>query len=286
MPMYILYRIAHAIILILPVRFSYWLASRIADIHYYTSKKDRRLLIDNLKNVFGKVDKKTKRAARAVIRNFGKYLVDFLRVERMGREYIEKHVKVEGIDNLKGALEANKGVLAFSAHLGNWEWGAAIIAQLGFPISVIALAHKDKNVNSFFINQRTIKGVKSIPVGGSVRKSLELLAKNEVIGILPDRDFSNNSIPVNFFGKRSFMPVGIGILAIKSGCALVPTFVTREKNNTHKLILEKPLEYNLTKNKDVDIKNILQKTTETIEKYVRLYPEQWFMFDGPWRGQS
>lgn len=283
MLLYILYRIGQVLVLILPIRFSYWLASRIADIHYYTSKKDRGLLVNNLKNVFGKDDKKTRYTAKLILRNFGKYLVEFLRFSKMGKGYIEKYVKTEGVDNFKRALRANKGALAFSAHLGNWEWGAAIIAQLGYPISVIALAHKDKNVNNLFINQRAIIGVKNIALGGSVRKSRELLAKNEIIAILSDRDFSNNSVPVNFFGKTAFMPIGTAIFAIKSGCPLLPTFIVREKDDTHKLIVEKPLEFNISRNNKEDIRNIMQLVASTIEKYVRLYPEQWFMFDNPWK---
>lgn len=279
----IIYKIAQFVAIFFPLTFSYWLASRIADLRYYTSKRDRHLIINNLKNVFGKDDRHTRHVARCILRNFGKYLIEFLRFQKMGKSYFEKYVLVDGSENLKEALGANKGALLFSAHLGNWEWGAAIVAHLGFPLNAITLTHKDKRVDDFFINQRTIKGIKNIPLGGSVRKTLRVLGKNEAVAILSDRDFSNNSIPVTFFNKTAYMPIGIGLFAIKSNCKLVPTFVIREKNNVHRLILEKPLEYTLSGNKEEDIKMIVQKTTSVIEKYVRKYPEQWFMFDNPWR---
>lgn len=282
MLLYIGYRVAQALVLMLPVRFSYGLASRIADLHYYTSKKDRKIVVNNLKKLFGKDNKETRRVAKDIFRNFAEYLVEFLRFQKMGKDYIERHVEIEGIENLKRALEQNRGATIFSAHLGNWEWGAAIVAQLGFPMNVIALAHKDKRVNNFFIQQRTMKGIKNIPLGGSVRKSLSLLAKNEAVAILSDRDFSNNSIPVKFFGETALMPIGIGVLAIKSSSPLVPVFIIRQKDETHKLIIERPLEYSLTGNNEEDIKNIVQETTKIIEKYVNLYPEQWFMFADPW----
>ena len=283
MLLYLIYRVAQIIVMVFPLKFSYWFWSRVAVLNYYLSKKDRNIILNNIKNISDKDDKKARRVARAVFRNFAKYLVDFLRFRKMGKPYIEKYVKLEGVENLEHALEKKKGVIAFSAHLGNWEWGAAILAQLGYPIHVIALAHKHKGVNNFFLNQRAIKGVKNIPVGGSVRKSLEALANNEIIGILSDRDFSNNSVPVNFFGKTAFMPIGTALFAIKGGCTLLPVFTVREYGNVYKYVFEKPLEYTLSGDKKSDIRNIMQKVSEIIEKYIRLYPEQWFIFCNPWK---
>lgn len=282
MLLYALYRIGQIVLLVLPLRFCYWLGSRIADLHYLSSKKDRDLILGNLKKTVVCDNKKLEAMGREVFRNFAKYLIEFLRFRKMGAAYLKKYVSIEGLDNLKEALKRRKGVIAFSAHLGNWEWGAAIIAQLGLPISVIALAHKDKDVNNFFIKQRAFKGVKNIPLGGSVKKALDLLSKNEIIGFLPDRDFSNNPIQVDFLGKPALMPIGIGVISVRSGCSLVPTFIIREKGNKCKLILDKPLDYTLTGSKASDIKNIVEKVTKSIEKYVKLYPEQWFMFGDPW----
>jgi KDO2-lipid IV(A) lauroyltransferase len=286
MILYIIYRITQVIVMILPIKSSFWLASRIADIHYAFSKKDRDLVIGNLTKVFGKNDKRTRRVAREVLRNFGKYLVEFLRFSRMGDDYIEKHVQIEGVDNLRDALKSKKGAVLFSAHLGNWEWGGSLVANLGFPISAIAWAHKDKRVNDFFVSQRALGGMGSIPLGGSIRRSIKLLAKNETIAILPDRDFSNNSVRVEFFGKQALAPVGIGLLALKTNCPLVPVFVIRQKDDTHRFIIEKALEYRITKDKETDIKNIVSKAINTIERYVKEYPEQWFMFDNPWKDKN
>ncbi|MBL7069415.1 MAG: lysophospholipid acyltransferase family protein [Candidatus Omnitrophica bacterium] len=286
MILYILYRIAQFLVITLPLKIAYRLGTSIADLQFLISKKDRALLINNLKSACNKSEEESRHSARAILRNFAKYLVEFLRFARMGRDYIQKNVKIEGLDNLKKALELKKGAIVFSAHLGNWEWGAAILAQLGFPVNVIALAHKDRNVNNFFINQRAIKGVKNIPLGGSVRKSLKLLSKNEIIGILSDRDFSNNSVPVNFFGKTALMPIGIGVLAIMSGSPLIPVFIVREKGNTYKYLIGDPIEYTISGNKENDIKEIVQKSIKSTEKYIRLYPEQWFMFDDPWKSKK
>jgi KDO2-lipid IV(A) lauroyltransferase len=280
--LYLAYKIGQVLTLIFPLKFSYWLGSRIADMHYANSKKDREIVLNNLRHICGDRGD-LEHLARSVFRNFAKYLAEFLRVSRMDERYIKRKVEFEGIENLTEVLKQKKGAVLFSAHLGNWEWGAALVAYLGFPISAIVLAHKHKNVNDFFINQRTIKGIGSIPLGGSVRRSMKLLAANETVAILADRDFSNNSVPVDFFGKKAMMPVGCAIFAIKNKSPLVPVFIARQGNDRHKLTIEKPLELDLTGKKEDDIKKVVQATTNVIERYVRMHPEQWFMFADPWK---
>ncbi len=283
MVLYVLYKIGQFIAMYMPLKFSFWLGCRITDIHFSLSKKDTELVTNNIKTALGKSAEESSIYAHKIFRNFSKYLVEFLRFSKMDKDYIEKNVTVVGADNIKNALKLNKGILAFSAHLGNWEWGGALLAQLGFPTSVIALAHKDKNINDLFIKTRNDKGVKNIPLGGSARKSLQLLAKNELVGILSDRDFSDNSIPVSFFGRPALMPAGIGLLGVMSKSPIVPVFITREKGLKYKLSIEKPIEYTVTGDRKTDIRNIVQAAASVIERYVRLYPEQWFMFADPWK---
>lgn len=279
---YILVRIAQFLVFHVPLRFAYKLATTLADLQFLLSQKDRHLVISNTTRVRGKNDEETRRISREVFRNFGKYLVEFFRFSKMDESYVSNNVTIEGVENLRAALDNKRGAIAFSAHLGNWEWGGALVAKLGFNISAITLPHKDKKVNDLFNSQRNIGGMGQIPLGGAIRGSLKHLAKNHVLAILSDRDFSNNSVEVNFFGSPAYMPIGTGVLALKSNCALLPIFVPRCKGNTHKLIIGKPIDYELSGNKQADIKDIVQKVTTVIETYVRKYPDQWFMFADPW----
>jgi lauroyl/myristoyl acyltransferase len=73
----------------------------------------------NLKTVLnGAVDDKMISVmANEVFRNFAKYLVDFFRLQKVDREYVDKNVKVEGQRNIDEARSAGKGVIMLSAHL-------------------------------------------------------------------------------------------------------------------------------------------------------------------------
>ena len=283
---FILYKIGRVLALILPIKVGYWLACRWADLCYSLSKRNRKLLKDNLSLAMGVDQGKVEDFVRGAFRNFGKYLVDFFRFSKIDTEFIKKFVKVEGRENLDQALAKNRGVIITSAHLGNWELGAVVTSLLGYPVNVIALAHENKRVNDFFIRQRSRKGIGVIPVEGAVKKSFNTLARKQIVCFMADRDFSKSGIDVEFFGKVAQVPSGGAAFSLKSGSPIVPTFMVREPDDTFRLVYERPIEYKSTNNLMVDLRNITRKCLEVIEGWVKRYPSQWYIFSQVWKGED
>ena len=56
----------------------------------------------------------------------------------------------------------------------------------------------------------------------------------------------------------------------------------RERDNSYKLIFEKPINYRLTGHKRKDVEEITIRCTRLIETYVKKYPDQWFIFKKFW----
>jgi len=280
---YILYRLGQFVSLILPLQVAYKVATCLSTIQYYLAIRDRRAVISNLGTILNVDDNRllTKKT-KAVFVNFGKYLVDFFRFSKLNRKAIDDFVKVEGTALLDKALKGGKGVITVTAHIGNWELAGAITSLLGYPINAIALTHRNKKVNALFVKQRTARGLKVIPVGVAVRKSLENLKKNEMLALLGDRDFTLRGIPMNFLGKQVLMPKGPATLSLKSGAPIVLGFAVRQKDDTYILRFEKPKDYKPTGRTDEDLKTITRNFVDVIERYIKRYPEQWFMFKKFW----
>lgn len=280
---FIIYRIAKGLALILPIRVGYSIATFLAVLQFYLSKKDREVVLDNLRAVL-KVDDDLmlRRLAKKTFINFAKYLIDFFRFSKLDRSYIESNVKIIGRDILDGALEGGKGVIALSAHIGNYELGGAIVALLGYPLNVVALDHKNRLVNNFFIKQRQTARMNVISMGAALKKCYGCLTKGEILALLGDRDFSNHGIRVKFFGRDSLIPKGAATLSLQTGASVVPTFIIRLSDDTFQFTFEKPISYSATGNADEDAQRIIENCIKVIEEYVRRYPSQWFMFRRFW----
>jgi lauroyl/myristoyl acyltransferase len=279
---YILYRIGQFIALTFPLKVGYGLAIFFSDLHYIFSPGDRATVKENLKAIFpDKSDREIRRIRIWMFRNFAKYLVDFFRFEKIDAEYIKNNI-LENIRYFDDALKKGKGVIVLTAHLGNWELGGVVTALLGYPFWAVALPHKDRRVNNFFNSQREKKGMRVIQLGKAVKACLNLLKENKMVALVGDRDFSVKGFTLDFFGKDTFFPEGPAAFSLKTGSAIVPGFMLRNKDDTFTLRIERPLEFTPSGNKNNDLRQIIGKYKLIFEDYIRKYPEQWYMFRKFW----
>ena len=277
------YRFGQSLALALPLRAAYSVAAFIARLQYLFSRRDRRIVFANLRAVFpseGEAD--LHRMAKEVFVNFAKYLVDFFRFERLDRRFIGERLKVFGKENLDEGLKNGKGAIILTAHIGNYELGGAVMPLLGYKFNAVALDHKSKSVNDFFIGQRARTGVKVIPLGSALRRCYEALNKGEVVALVGDRDFSNHGIVTGFFGRKAMIPRGPAAFYVKAGASIVPGFLIRTPGDTFELRFEKPISYEVTGDIESDEKRVTDLCVEVIEDYIKRYPSQWYMFRRFW----
>jgi len=285
---YILYRIGYLLANVLPLKLAYSLAKRVSDFQYILAKQDRESVVRNLSIVTKKDAYECRRLARRVFRNFGLYLVDFFRMPNLSIEDIKKRVRVEGIENIDGVLKQNRGGIILTCHIGNWEMGGVVMAMLGYDISAVALNHKHKNINDFFIKQREEKGLKVIPINLIMKRCISALRGKGLLALAGDRDFTNNGVIMDFFGIPTSIPKGPVMFALKTNSAIIPGFFVRRDTFNYSLIFDRPIDLEETPERDKDevIKEANKKIVASMEKYIRAYPEQWLVFRKFWEAPA
>ena len=274
---FILYKIAAFIVQALPQNKAYRLGELLADLHLFFSAKDRRALINNLKIILpGGADVNNK--AREVSRNFARYLADFLRFPLINQNYIRENIKLENLHFIDESLTKGKGVILVSAHIGSWELGGIALGLLGYDVAGVVLTHKHKLVDNFFRRQREIKGLKAIRLAEAPRKCLEYLRGNKIVILMVDRDFTQNGLILDFLGKKAMLPRGAAVFSLKTGAPIIPTFITRNVDNTFTLHFDRPIEPGAIGDKQSDVESLMKKYLPFIEANIKKFPEQWLMF--------
>lgn len=271
----------------LPLPVSYWIASRLADLQYRRSSADRRAIQGNLTVVLGSNSPAVSRASREVFRNFAKYLIDFFRFETITPRFIAERVTLVGRHHLDAALRQGRGALLLSAHLGNYELGAAVAAGLGYPVQVVVLQHRDPRVDAFFTRQRQRAGVTPIAVGMALRQGFACLKRNQLLGILADRDFFNHGVRLPFLGRSMSVPRGPALFSVRTGAPIVPTFLVRDPGNRFRFIFEQPILPREGQEETAEVDRLMRASLVVLEEYIRRYPTQWYLFrdfenPGPW----
>ncbi len=278
---YYLYRIAEFLTCSLPLAFSYAIAIFFSDCQYLLSKTDRQSVQANLKIILN-TENVPSHLVRSVFHYFAKYLVDFFTLtKRVNKEFIRNFVEVQGIENLNNVIKEGKGGIVVSAHLGNWEMAGAVLGFLGYPLSIVALAHKDDKVNTFFNAQREFFGTTIIQTNVALRRCLEHLKRNRLVAILADRDFGHHGLTMSFFKKKAVLPKGAALFSLRTGAPIIPAFFLRTPDNHFRITILDPIyppsvaKGNIT---DQEIRNFINQYLHIIEEQIRLNPSQWLMF--------
>ncbi len=280
--MYYFFLLGKIIALSLPRGVVYLFARFFALTNFYFSRKDREAVIYNLRPLVEDC-KKRKKAAKDVFINFAYYLVDFFRYSKLNTKFIKRYVKFEGLEIIDQKMKEKKGIILVTAHLGNYELGGAVLSLLGYPLSVVALPHLDLRTNNFFNKQRRRVGIKVIPTGLSVKESIEVLNQGKILALLGDRDFSHSGRKSRMFSRYAHIPRGLAFFAKKSKAALVPAFFIRENKYCYRLCFEKEIEARQDSRSDGFEEEVIKKYVSVLEKYLKKYPQQWYLFQKYWR---
>lgn len=284
----IYFSLLHFLALHLPRRMSYAIAWFIANLNFIFNRTSRKGVISNLAVIMEFKGKDTtavstrreiKRIARRTFVNFGKYLVDFFAAGSLTRDFVNRRIKIDSLAPLDKTIKDKKGSIIVSAHLGNWELGAIVLALLDYPINVVVLPHKNEKVDRLFVEKRTSKNVKVIPIGYALRRCFEALRKNEIVAVLGDRDTTSNGEIREFFGKKCILPKGPVDIALRTGCNIVFGFFVRKSYDKYLFEIDGPVEID---KKNISRDELWDEIIGKMEELILKYPDQWFVFYPLW----
>lgn len=265
-----------------PWRLNLFVGDLLSKIFFHFDFRYKKVAFKNLKFVFPELTYKTivKITKRCYI-NLGKNLFEFFLFPRI-KCLLHKIVFIddESIKLLNNLLQQEKGLIIFSAHLGNWELLGAKLANLGIPLAVIARDVYIESLGSLVDKLRSRVGEVVISRGGegSVKKLIYALKRGYAIGVLVDQNIKNvKNINITFLGKEASTPVSFAELVIKYKIPSVIGLIYRTDNNRHKVVIL-PIDYDLYS----DTITFMKFVNQTISGYIFQHPDQWVWIHNRW----
>ncbi len=281
--------ISSLIIKFIPARFLYGFANAVSCLAYRFAVKQRRIALESLSIAFGqeKSKQELERVAKDCFTFMAKSAVELMFLTDKPL-ILKRRVVIEDRENLERALAGGCGVILVSAHFGNFPLLLGRLAVEGYRVAGIMKPMHDSRVEKIFLEKRNKFGVKTIyshPRQACVNNTIQALRNNESVFIPIDQNFGTGGVFVDFFGKKAATAVGPVILAQRTRAALLPCFIIRQPDDTHKIIFEPALSLEEgTDAQDTVLKNI-QKLTNIIEVYIRKYPAEWGWIHRRWKSQ-
>lgn len=220
---------------------------------------------------------------RQMYRNLGMNLIEEFRLPSVTRQYLEENILWEGEAFSHTVLDAGKGLLVLSAHLGNFDLLCTFAPKFNFPTTVITKNIKNSTINQLWMDARSRFGLKFVPAHNSYRQCLTALRKNEIVAFVLDQNMiDTEGVFVDFFGKKACTSPGLAYMSAQSGAAVVPVFMIRLANGRH-LIKALPPIPPPPDRKPETIHAFTQLYTKVIEDIIRQYPDQWIWIHRRWK---
>lgn len=272
---------------ILPFRIALWGGALLGRIFYLADRRHRSIALENLKTAFGKekIERERRRIAVRAFENLGRTVVEFAWVQGKPPAELMGRTIFEGIEHYEAAIREKKGVVILTAHFGSWEWMGTAISLLGTRMNVVARPLDNPKLDNMVNAWRERYGNRVLNKRTSAAELLRLLRAGEVVGLLLDQNTTaSEAVFVDYFGKPAATHKGLSILALRTGAAILPTFIIRE-GNRHRVVIEKPLDIVRTGDLERDLTEATALFTRSIESAVRRHPDHWLWVHRRWKTQ-
>jgi Kdo2-lipid IVA lauroyltransferase/acyltransferase len=251
------------------------------------SQRYQRKISRNLRIAFGaSCDSSTvAKISGTLAQNLGLNFAETLVSSTSKKKALLNSIQVHGIEHLDHALAAGKGVIAFSAHIGNFTLIGPKMSACGYAFNMLVKDPRYTGVAEAFHIIQEGQGGKFIyvePWEKALRQILASLRKNEVVCMLADEKKTKSDIFVDFFGYPAPTAPGPAVLSLRTGAPLLPVFIIRGDDGHHHIHIGPLLEFVLNGDRTSDIHTIVASYTRIIEDFIKRYPDQWFWINDRW----
>ncbi len=271
-----------------PYSFVHLIAKEVLAIGSQLVIRQRKIARQSLRLAFGdeKDPQEIDRIFHQCFENLGHGLIEIV-YGMMNPGVVSKNVYFEGKEHLDEALAKGKGVIAVTAHFGNFPLMMLYCARVGYKTSAIVRTMRDEHLEKFLLKKRSECGLSTIyalPRNKCVSDTFKALKDNNIVFIPMDQNFGTGAgVFVEFFGRKAATATGPVIFAMRSGASILPMFIIRQSDGRHKIVIEKPLVLEEKEDMDRTLVYNIQKITALIEQYVRRYPHEWSWMHRRWK---
>jgi Kdo2-lipid IVA lauroyltransferase/acyltransferase len=270
---------------LLPRPAARFVGASFAAVAYLIRPPLRRAAMFNLRVAFPDwTDIERRRVIRGMIRQVGWMAGEFSQFPKYDRQKIERIVVVDGFENFENARRRGKGVLFLTGHMSAWELAPFAQALYGYPLHFLVRPIANRRLDELIDSYRCRSGNQPIEKNRAARAILKILGEGGTIGVLSDHNTSHENVFVNFFGVPAATTSGLARIALRTGAAVVPGFLSWDPEiRKYRLRFEPAVELVRSGDEEADIVENTARFTRVIEGYIRAHPDQWLWVHKRWK---
>ena len=246
-------------------------------LYWHIAKKQRIRAEETIRERLGYSRLQAKETIRRLFVNLGISVMEMLYMPALNKDNIRGLVTFDHPEILWEALKQKKGV-------DNWEWLGAALALNGFPLSAVEKPQPNRVYSDFMNELRRGVGQEIFARGSSeILGCARAMKKGRMLGLIADQDGGYEGVFVPFLGKMAATPSGPAYFARKFKAPCIPIYIVRKPDGYgHQVIVEEPFYYEDTGDRKADDYNLTLKMTQSVERIIKAYPDNWLWFQHRW----
>lgn len=278
------YKAAAIIARRLPAPLASVLAQLVAKILGYALRGRRDQLVMHQERIAGRSLSPSEQAdcVKAAFVSYAQYWVDSFRLTGASTKRVDSEIEVEGSEHVTAALALGNGVVMAMPHIGAWDLGGAWVGH-HWPLTVVAERLNPPELFEWFCAQRKANNINVVPLGPEAGGVLiAALRRNEVLGLLCDRDIAGGGVEVEFFGEKTTLPAGPAMFSLRTGAPVLPVVVYQRKGRAARGVIRPPIAFERSGKFRADVAAYTQLIANELEKLISEAPEQWHVLQPNW----
>jgi KDO2-lipid IV(A) lauroyltransferase len=226
-------------------------------------------------------DPRVRRLALRAYQEYGRYLVELMRVPGMPQEQVVALMEPLDAARIQRIRDASPvgGIIVTAAHVGNNDVVGAAIAHLGLPLSVVADDSSFPELFDHLRRQREQWHATMIP-WRNLRAIFGVLRRRELLGLLVDWGYRSDGIPVKLFDAWTTLPAGPAVLAARTSSRIMPAVTSRLPDGRLRVVLDEPIV--VASADPAELQRATQAIADAVARSIRPAPEQWYSFKPIW----
>lgn len=230
-------------------------------------------------------DTDLRQAAREVFANYGRYWAEIFWIRSHEVKEMDRHITVDGIEQLRKARDAGRGMILAFPHLGNWDMAGPVALREQIPLTAVVQAPRQRRAREYVVELQQKLGIEVVfaeESGISTSALVKRLRAGGAVALLSDRDPTGTGVPVQFFDEETTLPAGPATLAQLTGAPIFPMAVYFQPGCGHRTVVYPPLEPATTGSLEQRLRIRTQRLAYALEAMVREAPTQWHLLRPNW----
>jgi lauroyl/myristoyl acyltransferase len=193
--------------------------------------------------------------------------------------------EIVGAEWLDG-LGATQGAIVLTAHMGSYDFGAALFAEkFQREIRLVRAPEPDRQSAEHLTASIEKAGAGAVKVDYNTAGAflsfdlLKALREGEIVSIQGDRaEGQVGQVTAQLFDRNAALPNGPFVLGLVAQVPIYPLFIARTGCRSYAIIVREPIRLEATGHRDQEIARGVHQWCAVLQEIIAVHWDQWFAF--------